>query len=153
MKCLTLTFIVLLACLPVVLAQNRMTFTGHTGIVSSVSFSPNKQLLASGGQGAIVKLWNLKSGKEERTFSGHTKDVETIAFSPDGKTLASGSFDGTVKLWDVQSGKQRASYKYGNWVYAVAFSPDGTTVVAGGREGGVKLWQTKGSSRIYERVS
>ncbi|MCH7686004.1 MAG: hypothetical protein IH899_04875 [Planctomycetes bacterium] len=100
MKCLTFIFIMLFACFPAVLAQDRMTFTGHTGIVSSVSFSPNEQLLASGGQGTLVTLWNLETGKEERTASGHTQDVETIAFSQGGKCLAFANGN-SVMLWGL----------------------------------------------------
>lgn len=73
----------------------------------SVAFSPNGQILASGGPGSIISLWDLRARKELRTFSGQCFDVvSSVAFSPDGKTLASGYESGTVRLWDIASGRE-----------------------------------------------
>ncbi|WP_414583942.1 WD40 repeat domain-containing protein, partial [Scytonema sp. PCC 10023] len=35
------------------------TFTGHTGTVFSVGFSPDGKTLASGSSDTTIKLWNL----------------------------------------------------------------------------------------------
>lgn len=35
------------------------TFTGHLGEVRSVTFRPNENLLASGGDDLEIKLWQL----------------------------------------------------------------------------------------------
>lgn len=77
------------------------TLTGHTGSVSSVTFNPDGQTLASGSHDETIKLWNLATGKELRTLTGHTKTVTSVAFSPDGQTLASGSWDQTIKIWGM----------------------------------------------------
>jgi WD40 repeat protein len=77
---------------------------------TSVAFSPNGRLLASGAScGTRITLWDLRSGKEVKTISAHLDGVSSVAFSPDGKTLASGSDNGTIKLWDVDSGKELAT--------------------------------------------
>jgi WD40 repeat protein len=38
------------------------TFTGHTGWVWSVSFSPDGRLLASGSYDDTIKLWRVADG-------------------------------------------------------------------------------------------
>ncbi|WP_442922352.1 WD40 repeat domain-containing protein, partial [Microcoleus sp. ARI1-A4] len=63
---------------------NNATLTGHSGVVTSVAFSPDGKTLASAG-GSTIKLWNLQNQKELATLTGHS----SVAFSPDGKTLAS----------------------------------------------------------------
>ena len=60
-------------------------------------------MLASGGWGKSVELWDVQTGAPIAKLKGHTYHVNSIAFSPDGKTLASGSGDGTVLLWDFAS--------------------------------------------------
>jgi nitrous oxidase accessory protein NosD len=78
-----------------------VSLTGHTDWVTSVAFSPDGRLLASGSDDDTIKLWEVASGSLVRTLSGHTSDVNSVAFSPDGRLLASGSDDKTIKLWDI----------------------------------------------------
>ncbi|MEY3256194.1 MAG: hypothetical protein RLZZ29_1329, partial [Cyanobacteriota bacterium] len=73
----------------------------HSDSINSVSFSPDGEFIASGGDDKTVKLWN-RQGKLLRTLTGHTQTVNSINFSPDGNTVISGSDDGTVKLWNLQ---------------------------------------------------
>ena len=73
--------------------------TGHTNWVSSVAFSPDGKLLASGSYDNTIRLWNVETGEPIQVLAGHTTGVISVAFSPDGKLLASGSDDHTIRLW------------------------------------------------------
>src|SRR5689334_8587707 len=53
------------------------TLSGHTDPVSSIAFSPDGKLLASGGWDKRVILWDVATGTELRTFVGHTRQVLT----------------------------------------------------------------------------
>jgi WD40 repeat protein len=78
-----------------------MKFQTEGGAFLSVTFSPDGQRLASGGQDKAVRLWNMKSGKESQTLLGHNGPVRSVAFSADGKKVASGSDDFTTLIWKV----------------------------------------------------
>jgi hypothetical protein len=72
----------------------------HQDWVSSVSWSPDGQTIASGSDDGTLKLWNIADGEEIRTLRGHRDWVSSVSWSPDGQTIASGSADGTLKLWN-----------------------------------------------------
>jgi WD40 repeat protein len=72
---------------------------GHSGAVTSVSFSPNGKTIASASKDKTVKLWSIE-GRELQTLKGHSGSVTSVRFSPDGKTIASASSDGTIIVWN-----------------------------------------------------
>ena len=123
-------------------------FKGHSGNVSSVAFSPNGKILASGSWDDTIRLWNPTTGQYLTTFHGHNSDVNTIAFSPDGDILASGSDDDTIKLWS-SDGQVRANlYGHADNVRSVAFSPDGKILASGGDDNTIWLWNPTTADHI-----
>ncbi|HBW19587.1 MAG: WD40 repeat domain-containing protein [Streptosporangiaceae bacterium] len=75
------------------------TLARRAKAVWAVAFSPDEQLLASGGADRIVILWDAidpEHPAEIAAITGHGKTVVAVAFSPDGRLLASGSADGIV---------------------------------------------------------
>ena len=115
--------------------------TGHAAWVTSVAFSPDGQLLASGGADGTTKLWAVQSREVLRTLSGPTAEGIAVAFSPDGKLLASACADGTVNMWTIQSGELAFTLKgHTAPVTAVAFSSDGKLLATASTDKTVKLW-------------
>jgi WD40 repeat protein len=113
----------------------------HEERVTSVSFSPDGQIIASASdKDNTVKLWNI-DGKDPKTLRGHDGLVTSISFSPDGQIIASGSDDNTVKLWS-RDGKELATLKgLGTSILSVSFSQNGTMIAAASDENKpVILW-------------
>jgi WD40 repeat protein len=115
--------------------------------INSVSFSPDKQLLATTTKScgcnkiARIRLWDASKGKLIDTLRGHTFWIESLAFSSSGKLLASGGWDKTVKLWDVAKRKDIATLKgHSKAVASVVISPDEQILASGGRDNTIKLW-------------
>ena len=56
-------------------------YTGHTGEVLGVSFSPDGKTIATASLDSTIRLWNMDTGEHLRTLSGHTDWVSSVAFS------------------------------------------------------------------------
>ena len=128
----------------------KQSLTGHAEEVWAVAFSADGKTLASGGDDATVKLWDVPTGKEKQTLTGHKYKVTSVAFSPDGKMLASGSEDYTVKVWDVASGGLKQTLNHDYQVTAIAFSPDGASLATAVYSGNVLLWDAQTWTRKQE---
>jgi WD40 repeat protein len=92
------------------------------------TFSQDSKILASGGGERLIRLWDLKTGKEIHRFSC-SKVIDSLAFSPDGKTLAS-SAAGTVSIWEVAHDKELRSFKSQEPILSLLFSPDGNLLAS-----------------------
>jgi len=92
--------------------------------VTSVNFSPNGEILASGSADGSLRLWDAATGQELHKLFGHTSQIIGVAYSPDGTTLASGSSDGSIKFWDAATGQELHSLtrKIGRY-FSMVFSP------------------------------
>jgi WD40 repeat protein len=119
--------------------QSRLR--GHTEVVTTVAFSPDDRLLASGSTDRTVKLWDVTTGKMVGSLAGHTASVTAVAFSPDGKLLASAGADGVVQLWDTISGQELRSLEgHRGPVSGVVFSPDGRRLASASEDKSVRVW-------------
>jgi WD40 repeat protein len=124
--------------------------------VSSLSFSPDSQILMAGsGQGELASFFvdtgegalkNLKTGERVRKIKYATEPIESIAYSPaDGRFVAL-STDNKIVVWDTRSDASPVTLK--GWgltardsVYGAGFSQDGKLLIGHFLdEAGIRLW-------------
>ena len=135
-----------LDCLAASLDESVTVIGGHAGNVTSLSWSPDGMVLASGASDGAVRMGTCVDGAVEwiaEPIGSHDDAVWSAAFSFDGRMLATASGDGTVRVWDVAGRKPLQSLgPHAGASYAVAFSPDGATLATAGRERVVRIWDT-----------
>ena len=114
------------------------------------AFSPDGKYVLSGGADAVVRLWNLETGREMKQFQGHKSGyaggISSVAFSPDGRYAMTNAYsDGNVILWDIEKGvegRRFSGFEGSMGMYftlqSLSFSPDGRHVLIFG--GPAKIW-------------
>src|SRR5262249_4067745 len=112
--------------------KDRVTLSGHKSYITSLTYSPDGQMLASGDRSGAIKLWDVRTKKERANIPSYTKTVHALAFSADGKILAAGhEFDLKTRnphllLWNTDNGKRVAGLTPGATdIRSLAFSPKG----------------------------
>lgn len=135
---------------------NLLKTLNFPGEVSSVSFSPDGQILAVGGvdepQGQIqnAAVWTYSVGSWEPLIKfPEYINVATMAYSPRGGTLVGGGTSRNVQVWRTSDGISVFTLNHAHQVSKIAISPDGSTVAAGTcmeivnnecSDGGIWLW-------------
>ncbi len=104
---------------------------GHTGTVTSVSWSPDGTQLASGSRDNTAKLWLVAGENNTLTYSGHRAAVLSVAWSPGGRFLASGGEDRSVQVWNTQGNALYNFAGLGAAVSSVIWYADGKRLFAG----------------------
>jgi WD40 repeat protein len=107
----------------------------HPPVITSLSYSPDGQLLAVSGYHEVLLHKADGSGLPGRLV-GLSERVQSVAFSPDGKWLAVAAGDpcrfGELQVWNVKNKRLKFSYPVTyDTIYGVSWSPDGTKIAFG----------------------
>lgn len=121
------------------------TIEAHQGYIRAVALSPDGQLIATGGNDTLVRVWSALDGTLVKELTGHPRHVYNVAFDHTGKFLLSGDLMGVIKQWDVGSWNMtreidaKVLWKFDTGFKAdvggircLDFSPDGKLLAVGG---------------------
>lgn len=112
--------------------------------ISTIAWSPDSKVVASGSDDKLIRLWDISTGKSfPMPLQGHHNYVYSLAFSPKGNMLVSGSYDEAVFLWDVRTARlMRSLPAHSDPVSGVDFVRDGTLVASCSSDGLIRIWDT-----------
>ena len=80
-------------------------FIGHCSKIYSIRFSPNGQYMATGGNDALVALWDIQSMTCTSTITRRHKSIRSLSFSHDSKLLACCSEEDGIDISYAHSGE------------------------------------------------
>lgn len=122
---------------------------GHSGVLHTVTVSPDGSLCASGGHDCQAMLWDLNEGKHLYTLDGGDT-INAMTFSPNRYWLCAATGP-SIKIWDLEgkvivdelkpelmtAGSGREPPK----CTCLAWSADGQTLFAGYTDKLIRVWQ------------
>ncbi len=88
--------------------SHKSVLKKHADWVTSLAFSPDGVLLASGDRFGSVYLWDVQDGVYFGAAESHARMVTALKFSADGYRLWSAGKDGYLRHWDLQLGRSLA---------------------------------------------
>ncbi len=134
-------------------------------IVASLSFSPDGELLAYGGDHTGVGILSIPRACVAARLDVSCEDVFTVRFDPAKGRLAAGCSDdsevqsslhanrasqahdhawGTIFLWDPPyEGAPWTLVGHKRGVFPMAFSQDGSTLVSAQIDSGIRIWDVE----------
>lgn len=133
------------------LLQNNSTFSSsptQTGKVikayeksaSCMTVHIKKNVVATGGDDAIFKIYDMSKYEELASGSFHTQYISSIDIHPKGSYLATASGDYTINLWDLLSLKVKAQFSNDSVVWSCKFHDTGDFLLSCTDEGLIKLY-------------
>jgi WD40 repeat protein len=111
------------------------------GSIYALAYSPNGNLLATGGKDCFVRLIDVASAREIRNHKASWNFfVDAVGFSADNNFLFLGVGNNTIQVWDVKSWKEVNKFKVSTGVVnTLAVSPDGKLIAVAGGNGIIRL--------------
>lgn len=127
--------------------REQTTLQGHYERVSSVAWSNDNQLILSGADDNMCKIWSVETSQCTQTFKGHV-----AAWSHDCTKIICGGKHNSVSIYDVGSGEKTHSLmEHSSPVLGVAWSPDGMHALSASADWTIRIWDLRGSGVSMQR--
>lgn len=128
---------------PSVSLKNSLSEKKHQ--VVCVAYSPDSEMIASGGFDNQIIIWSSETGSVIKRFTGLKGFPLSLAFTSDSKYLISGGKDFRITIWDISAGKEVRSVKaHSNDVTEVAVSSD-NAIASASKDKSIKIWDINGN--------
>jgi len=121
----------------------KHTCEGHQLGVVSVDLNKTGSIAASSSLDAMIRIWDIETGKQIRVINEGPADAWTVSFAPDGKNIATGSYTGKVNIFNVESGKKESNLSIDTrekLTMSISYSPDGKYLACGSIDGFVFIY-------------
>ena len=123
-------------------------YLGHLGAVTSMTVNSARNVLASGGDDGVVRIWDLTSVAPNDYVLRHPAGpIRALAFSRDARWLVSAA-EYSARVWQAQTGELASEIPVDGTAMAVAFSPNADIVAVADSAGNIFFGAPQGSEPL-----
>jgi len=117
---------------------------GHKEPVFEIAFTPDGELLLTGGADNRLIVWKLKTREILHNIAAHNGDLKALDVSSDGTLATTGSVADDVRIWRLSDGERIKQFEgHSMTVYDVLFSSNGQQIYSASRDSTVRKWNVK----------
>lgn len=128
----------------------HQTLAAHSSRLTSLAFSRDQAMLASGSGDGVVHLWRLPENRLLFALRGHHEAITHLVFSHNSRMLASVDRRGHVKLWHAATGALMYDLAAADQqVHCLAFSPDDKYLAIGYYNRQATVWDVIDGVALY----
>ncbi len=123
---------------------------GHEKAVTTLAFSPDGELLASGSADTTIIFWEVETGVIKWSATGHWAAVSAMTFHPDSQSMLSGGEDNKIRNWRLPGGRSTAIYEgHLSAVNGVSFGWGDEMILSAGTDGTVRVWEAANQKTTF----
>jgi WD40 repeat protein len=132
-------------------------YIGHRGTITSLAVNAASNVMASGGDDGVVRIWNLLTVEPTPLLLRHPSGpIRALTLSTDGAMVVSGG-DYSARIWLTQTGELLREIAVDGAALAVTCAPDKDLVAVGDSAGDIFLAPVNGpaqpaTARAYAAV-
>eukprot|EP01054_Gregarina_sp_Poly1_P000161 Gregarina_sp_Poly_1__160@NODE_1036_length_5286_cov_103_904771_g714_i1_p1_GENE_NODE_1036_length_5286_cov_103_904771_g714_i1NODE_1036_length_5286_cov_103_904771_g714_i1_p1_ORF_typecomplete_len1331_score224_27Coatomer_WDAD/PF04053_14/1_2e02Coatomer_WDAD/PF04053_14/6_6e02Coatomer_WDAD/PF04053_14/2_3e87COPI_C/PF06957_11/5_8e61WD40/PF00400_32/5_7WD40/PF00400_32/1_7e07WD40/PF00400_32/9_3e10WD40/PF00400_32/1_9e09WD40/PF00400_32/6_6e08WD40/PF00400_32/1_1e09WD40/PF00400_32/1_1e04WD40/PF00400_32/93ANAPC4_W len=121
----------------------KFILEGHDRGVNWVSFHPTTNMIASGADDRLIKLWRYDESKwwEVDTLRGHFNNVSCVVFHPLKDIVVSNSEDRTIRVWDLSRRVLLHTYRRDNDRFWMLSAQTDSNLLAVGHDTGMVVFK------------
>ena len=121
--------------------QKLFSNRAHTNPISSVLYTHNGQSLISASHDYKVKMFDAKTGIEQRVIVDLESSINALSLHANGFLLAIGEGHGSIYIRNIKTSHSICNIQaHASQVRRVLFTLDGRFLISGGKDKLIKIW-------------
>ncbi len=117
--------------------------------VLAADISADQTLVALGGPGKVVRVYNTATGELVYEILKHTDWIYSLEFSPDSILLATADRAGGLHVWESFTGREYLTLNgHKDAVNAVSWRIDSNVLASASKDTSIKLWEMENGGEI-----
>lgn len=121
----------------------------HVGPVSCMEYSPNLDLLVSGGADSFIRVWDFNKQVSQGVIRGAQGVISVVKFHPTEKIVVGAGDDATIYAWNLETRELAKKFEgHISKVTSISFTQDGKFFVSSSRDKVLILWDFEKGKQI-----